>query len=83
MWGVKVMVVPVVIGAVGALGAVTPKLTAWLQEIPRTISEISVQKNALLGQLRFCAEPSNSKASGIGPELEGDTAQEGPKDYGS
>uniref|UniRef100_A0A3P9CNU3 GOLD domain-containing protein n=1 Tax=Maylandia zebra TaxID=106582 RepID=A0A3P9CNU3_9CICH len=38
MWRVKVTVVPVVIGA---LGAVTPKLGEWLQQIPGTTSEIS------------------------------------------
>ena len=50
MWGMKVTVVPVV---VGALGAVTPKLDAWLQEIPGTTSEISVQKSALLGTAKI------------------------------
>ena len=33
---------------IGALGAVTPKLGEWLQEIPGTTSEISVQKNIVL-----------------------------------
>ena len=44
MW--KVTVVPIVIGV---LGTVTPKLDWWLQQIPGTTSEISVQKSALLG----------------------------------
>ncbi|PWA20037.1 hypothetical protein CCH79_00016098 [Gambusia affinis] len=57
---------PVVIGA---LGAVTPKLEQWLQQIPGTTSDISVQKCAVLcssAQPRYCAEPSNSQASGRG-----------------
>ncbi|XP_078017068.1 uncharacterized protein LOC144458442 [Epinephelus lanceolatus] len=45
MWKVKVDVVPVV---VGALGAVTPKLGEWLWQIPGTTSEASVQKCAVL-----------------------------------
>ena len=36
MWDVKATVVPVV---TGALGSVTPKLGAWLQQIPGTTSE--------------------------------------------
>ncbi|XP_076747360.1 uncharacterized protein LOC101485988 [Maylandia zebra] len=50
MWRVKVTVVPVVIGA---LGAVTPKLGEWLQQIPGTTSEISVQKSAVLGTAKI------------------------------
>ncbi|KAF7654704.1 hypothetical protein LDENG_00066000, partial [Lucifuga dentata] len=45
-WKVKSKVVPVV---TGALRAVTPKLGEWLQEIPGTTSEVSVQKSAVLG----------------------------------
>ena len=45
-WKVKAKVVPVVIGT---LGAVTPKLEEWLQQIPGTTSELSVQKSAVLG----------------------------------
>ncbi len=45
MSGVKATVVPVVIGA---LGAVTHKLGEWLQQIPGTTSEVSVQKSAIL-----------------------------------
>ena len=43
---VKAKVVP---GVVGALGAVAPKLGEWLQQIPGTTSELSVQKSAVLG----------------------------------
>ena len=50
MWGVKAKVIPVVIGA---LGAVTPKLGEWLQQIPGRTSEISVQKSALLGTAKI------------------------------
>ncbi|KAF7665893.1 hypothetical protein LDENG_00129980 [Lucifuga dentata] len=49
-WKVKSKVVPVVIGA---LGAVTPKLGEWLQEIPGTTSEVSVQKSAVLGTAKI------------------------------
>lgn len=46
MWKVKAKVVPVVIGA---FGAVTPKLAEWLLQIPGTTSELSVQKSTVLG----------------------------------
>ncbi|CAL9694852.1 unnamed protein product [Knipowitschia caucasica] len=49
-WRVKVTVVPVVIGA---LGAVTPKLEEWLQRIPGTTLDISVQKCAVLGTAKI------------------------------
>ncbi|KAK7930440.1 hypothetical protein WMY93_006835 [Mugilogobius chulae] len=49
-WKVKATVVPVVIGA---LGAVTPKLDEWLQHIPGSTSDISVQKSAVLGTARI------------------------------
>lgn len=38
----KVTAVPALIGA---LGAVTPKLREWLQQIPGTKSELSVQRS--------------------------------------
>ncbi|KAF7643082.1 hypothetical protein LDENG_00244990 [Lucifuga dentata] len=47
MWKVKSTVV------IGALGAVTPKLGEWLQQIPGTTSEISVQKSAVLGTAKM------------------------------
>ena len=46
----KATVVPVVIGA---LGAVTPKLEEWLQQIPGKTSDISVQKSAVLGTAKI------------------------------
>uniref|UniRef100_A0A8C8DT49 Uncharacterized protein n=1 Tax=Oryzias sinensis TaxID=183150 RepID=A0A8C8DT49_9TELE len=49
-WKVKVTVVTVVIGA---LGAVTPKLEEWLQQIPGKISDISIQKSAVLGTAKI------------------------------
>ena len=49
-WKVKASVVPVV---VGALGAVTPKLEEWLQQIPGNTSDISVQKSAVLGTAKI------------------------------
>ncbi len=50
MWKVRATVVPVVIGA---LGAVTPKLGEWLQQIPGKTSEVSVQKSAVLGTAKI------------------------------
>ena len=47
---VKANKVPVVIGAPGA---VTPKLEEWLQQIPGTTSELSVQKSAVLGTAKI------------------------------
>ncbi|KAF7645372.1 hypothetical protein LDENG_00205860, partial [Lucifuga dentata] len=53
-WKVKSKVVPMVIGA---LRAVTPKLGEWLQEIPGTTSEVSVQKSAVLGTAKILQNP--------------------------
>jgi len=50
MWRVKATVVPVV---TGALGAVTPKLGDWLQQISGTMSEVSVQKSTVLGPAKI------------------------------
>ena len=50
MWGIKVTVVPVVIRA---LGTVTHKPVEWLQQIPGTTSEVSVQKSTVLGTARI------------------------------
>ena len=49
-WQVKAKVVPVMIGA---LGAVAPKLEEWLQQIPGTTSELSVQKSVVLGTVKI------------------------------
>ena len=49
-WKVKVKVVPVVIGA---RGAVTPKLEERLQQIPGTTSDLYVQKSAALGTAKI------------------------------
>ncbi|KAF7643158.1 hypothetical protein LDENG_00244290 [Lucifuga dentata] len=57
-WKVKSKVVPVVIGA---LGAVTPKLGEWLQEIPGTTSEVSVQKSAVLGTAKILQNPQTPR----------------------
>ena len=46
LWKVKLMVIPVV---VGALGAITDRLPGWLAQIPGTISEVELQNSALLG----------------------------------
>ena len=50
MWKVKAKVVPVVIRA---LGAVTPKLEEWLQQISGTTSDLSVQKSAMLATAKI------------------------------
>ena len=39
------MVIPVVVGALSAIG---DRLPGWLARIPRTISEVELQKSALL-----------------------------------
>ena len=46
LWKVKIMVIPVV---VGALGAIADRLPGWLAKIPGTISEVELQKTAFLG----------------------------------
>ena len=63
-----------------ALRAVTPKLDWWLQEIPGTTSEISVQKNAILGTAKILCRTLRLP-SGRGPELQVDstTRWEGKK----
>ncbi|XP_055359974.1 uncharacterized protein LOC129603341 [Betta splendens] len=65
-WKVKATVVPVVIGA---LGAVTPKLEEWLQQIPEKHPTSQSRKVQSWEQQGYCAEPSSSLASGRGPEL--------------
>ena len=49
-WKVMAKVVPVVIGA---LRAETPKLKKWLQQIPETTTELSVQESAVLGTTKI------------------------------
>ena len=46
LWKVKIIVIPVV---VGELGAIADRLPGWLAQIPKTISEVELQKSALLG----------------------------------
>ena len=46
LWKVKIMMIPVV---ASALSAITDRLPGWLGQIPGTISEIELQKSALLG----------------------------------
>ena len=50
MWKVKCNVIPFV---VGPLGAVTPKLGEWLQQIPGSTPEASFQKSAVLGTAKI------------------------------
>ena len=42
---IKIMVIPAVFGA---LGAITDRLSAWPAQIPGTISEVELQESALL-----------------------------------
>ena len=46
LWKVKIMVILVV---VGALDAIADRLPGWLAQIPRTISEVELQKIGLIG----------------------------------
>ena len=46
LWKVKIMVIPVV---VGALAAIADRLPGWLAKIPGTINEVELQKCNLLG----------------------------------
>ena len=50
IWKVKTKVVPVV---VGALGAITPTQEQWLKEIPGQHNSIQLQKSALLGTAKI------------------------------
>ena len=45
LWKVKIVVIPVV---VGALGSIADKLPGWLAQILGTISEVELQKGAFL-----------------------------------
>ena len=42
----------VILVVVGALGAIADRLPGWLAEIPGTISEVELQKSALLGTVQ-------------------------------
>ena len=46
LWKVKIMVITVV---VGALGAIADRLPGWLAQILGTIREFELQKSTLLG----------------------------------
>ena len=46
LWKVKIIVIPVVVGAIA------DKLPDWLAQIPGTISEVELQKSALLGTVQ-------------------------------
>ena len=46
LWNVKIMVISVV---VGALGAIANRLPSWLAHIPEMIKEVKMQKDTLLG----------------------------------
>ena len=46
LWKVKILVIPVV---VGTLGAISDRLPGLLAQIQGTISEVELQKSALLG----------------------------------
>ena len=50
LWDVKIRVIPVV---VGALGAMADRLPSWLAQIPGTINEVELQKSALLGTAKI------------------------------
>ena len=50
LWDVKITVIPVVIGA---LGAMSDRLTSWLAQIPGHIDESDLQKSALLGTAKI------------------------------
>ena len=50
LWKVKITVIPVV---VGALGAIADRLPGWLAQIPGSISEVELQKSTLLGTSRI------------------------------
>ena len=45
LWKVKIIVIPVV---VGELGALADRLPGWLAQIPGIISEVELQKSLLL-----------------------------------
>ena len=49
LWKVKIMVIPVV---VSALGAITDRLPGWLAQIAGTISEVELRKSAFLGTVQ-------------------------------
>ncbi len=58
IWKVKSKVVPVV---VGALGAVTPVLQKWLKEIPGEHAYRNLQKSALIGTAKILRRTLNLK----------------------
>ena len=62
----KAVVVPIV---TGALGAVTPKLEWWLQQIPGTTTEISVQKSTLLGTAKILGQALRRQHCTAGREI--------------
>ena len=57
LWKVKIMVIPV---AVGAPGAIADRLPGWLAQIPGMISEVERQKSVLLRTAQVTANYTNS-----------------------
>ena len=47
LWKVKIILISVVVGALGAI--IADRLAGWLAQIPGTISEVDLQRSALLG----------------------------------
>ena len=60
------MVIPVV---VGALGAMADRLPGWLAQIPETISEVELQKSAFLGTAQVLRRVLRLPGSGRVPNL--------------
>ena len=70
LWKVKIMVIPVV---VGALGAIADRLPGWLAQIPITISEVELQKRALLGTAQILRRFLRLPGLWQSPEFENNT----------
>ena len=60
------MVIPVVDGT---LGAIADRLPGWLAQIPGTISEVELQKSALLGTAQVLRHVLRLRGSGRIPSL--------------
>ena len=66
------MVIPVV---VGALGAIANRLPGWVAQIPGTISEVELQKSALLGTAQVLRRVLRLPGLWSSPESENNTTR--------
>ena len=70
LWKLKIMVIPVV---VGALGVIADRLPGWLAQMPGKTSEVELLNSALLGTAQVFRRVLRLPGPLYGPESENNT----------